>query len=74
MFYGYNDGSVSFHDLDDVDEDNINRRSNQIKNVEELRVSGLVEKKVEHRESILSVDCCPSKRLFLTSRYEELRQ
>ena len=72
LFYGYSNGTVSFHSLEDVDEDNINRRTNQIKNVEELRLSGLVKTKVEHKEAILSIDCCARKRLLLTSRYERV--
>lgn len=68
MMYGYSDGSVSFHQLHDVDEDNINRKTNQIKNLEELRHAGLVQKKVEHRAEILGVDCCPRKQLFLSCR------
>lgn len=68
MMYGYSDGSVSFHQLIDVDEDNVNRKTNQIKNLEELRQSGLVQKKVEHRSEILAVDCCTHKQLFLTCR------
>lgn len=67
--YGYTDGSVSFHELEDVDEDNVNRRTNQIKNIEELRQSGLVVKRFEHRDSILSIDCCHKKHLYLTSRW-----
>lgn len=66
--YGYSDGSVSFHELEDVDEDNVNRRTNQIKNMEELRHSGLVVKRIEHREKILSIDVCAKRQLYLTSR------
>lgn len=70
MMFGYADGSVSFHEMEEVDEENINRRTNQIKNEDELRASNLVVKKCEHKESILSLDSCISKRLFLTCRYE----
>lgn len=68
MMYGYSDGSVSFHQLENVDEDNINRKTNQIKNLEEMRISGLVQKKTEHRAQILSIDSCLKKQLFLSCR------
>ncbi|KAF6029325.1 hypothetical protein EB796_012367 [Bugula neritina] len=66
VFYGYSDGAVSFHNLEEIDEDNINRRTNQIKNITELKQSQLVQKKFEHKDAIRSVDCCPRKRLFLS--------
>ena len=141
LMIGYQDGSVSFHELYDVDEENINRRTSkctqspprcqtaaiahygvscwswflarrsdhawslllvesslepvavlwsqillsqcrvgfcdrvwlcvtdQIKNEEELRLSDLVNKRYEHKQSIVSVDCHSQKGLYLTCRY-----
>ena len=66
MMFGYSDGSVSFQELFDADEDNINRLTNQMKNAEELRLSGMIVKKYEHKDRILNIDCSIRKLLFLT--------